>query len=42
MNNKNLITEIMTLGQAKIDSPLKQKNKGKINKRIYVEISDSE
>ena len=39
MNNKSLITEIQTLGQAKIDSPLKKKNKSKTNKRF---ISDKD
>jgi 6-phosphofructokinase 1 len=45
MSNNDLITEIQTLGHAKIDSPLKQKSKSKIKKKfisnndkIYVDI----
>ncbi|MCK5350258.1 MAG: 6-phosphofructokinase, partial [Desulfobacula sp.] len=37
MNSKSLITEIQTLGKANIDSPLKKKNKSKINKRFILD-----
>lgn len=37
MNSKSLNTKIQTLGKAKIESPLKQKNKIKINKRFILD-----
>ncbi len=38
MNNDNMLdTEILTLGQAKIDSPIKKKNKGKLSKRFIAD-----